>query len=131
MADAVQLQDFESELRHFVAENPELIGIISNSSFRKIEWFLTRFAIRSPIEVGFHQDIGAEYRNQMLKYGKRYFDPFKRTNKIAIDHNGVQFETSIGQLNFFRWAYMNGVLDYVNDNIELITQEMNTALHLG
>jgi hypothetical protein len=37
-----------------------------------------------------------------------------------------QFLTTVGKLNFFRWAIEKGVLDYIKTNLAKIEKEMNT-----
>jgi len=37
-----------------------------------------------------------------------------------------QFCTTVGKLNFFRWAIEKGVLDYIKLNFAKIEKEMNT-----
>ena len=34
-------------------------------------------------------------------------------------------ETTIGQLNFFKWAIENNIIDYIHDHYEEIEQDMN------
>ena len=48
------------------------------------------------------------------------------TNKIAFNYNQDEYIiTTIGQLNFFRWAIRNNIIDYViNDHLK-INNEMN------
>jgi hypothetical protein len=36
----------------------------------------------------------------------------------------------VGQLNFFRWAIEHHVLDYINDNLEVIEADMNNSLKI-
>jgi hypothetical protein len=38
--------------------------------------------------------------------------------------------TTIGQLNFFKWAIVNKVVDYIVEHYDEITQDMNTRLTL-
>ena len=35
-------------------------------------------------------------------------------------------ETTIGQLNFFKWAIENGIIDYITENYDDIEQDMNS-----
>jgi hypothetical protein len=37
----------------------------------------------------------------------------------------MEIQTTIGQLNFFRWALENKILDYVEKNLESINNDMN------
>ena len=36
-------------------------------------------------------------------------------------------KTTLGQLNFFKWAISNGVLDYVEENLKQIRNEMKLS----
>ena len=36
----------------------------------------------------------------------------------------VMIETTIGQLNFFRWIFKHHVLEYINSNLQTIEKEM-------
>jgi len=35
-------------------------------------------------------------------------------------------ETTIGQLNFFKWAIENDIIDYIRTNYEMIESDMNS-----
>ena len=39
-------------------------------------------------------------------------------------------ETTIGQLNFFKWAIDNLIIDYIKDNYEEIELDMNNSYNL-
>ena len=39
--------------------------------------------------------------------------------------NGTCIETTIGQLNFFKWALENRVVNYIEDNYDTIEKDMN------
>ena len=40
------------------------------------------------------------YKSQLKSFSKKKFDPFCRRNRIMFDCNGVEIETTVGQLNF-------------------------------
>jgi hypothetical protein len=40
--------------------------------------------------------------------------------------SGTCIETTIGQLNFFKWAIENRVIDYIDENYETIEKDMNS-----
>ena len=72
-----------------------------------------------------------DYKNKLKSYNKRFFDPFCRinkkntTNKIAFKYTDDQvIITTIGQLNFFRWAVRLNIIDYVVENHNQINNEM-------
>jgi phage antirepressor YoqD-like protein len=59
-------------------------------------------------------------------YSKRRFDPFCRWDRISIPYKkDTCIETTIGQLNFFKWALENKVVDYIEENYEMIEKDMN------
>ena len=62
----------------------------------------------------------------MKAYRKRRFDPFCRWDRISIPYkNGTCIETTIGQLNFFKWALENKVIHFIEENYEDIEKDMN------
>lgn len=44
-----------------------------------------------------------------------------------VDADGEPFKTTVGQLNFFRWALQNGVLDYCTRNVAMIEKDMHVS----
>ena len=68
------------------------------------------------------------YRSQLKSYNKANFDPFCRNDRITGWGDTGDIITTIGQLNFFRWAIENRVLEYINDNLEDIEKDMNTNI---
>jgi hypothetical protein len=65
------------------------------------------------------------YRSQLKSYNKANFDPFCRNDRITGWGENKDIVTTIGQLNFFRWAIENRVLEYINNNLEEIETDMN------
>ena len=64
---------------------------------------------------------------KLKAYSKRRFDPFCRWERISIPYKTETFiETTIGQLNFFKWALENKVIDYIEENYEMIENDMNS-----
>ena len=71
-------------------------------------------------------NVFLSYRSQLNAYSKKQFDPFCRRNRIDFYFNDTQFvTTTVGQLNFFRWALSNNVIDYILKNYEEIEVDMN------
>ena len=68
------------------------------------------------------------YRSQLKSYNKANFDPFCRNDRITGWGDDGDIVTTIGQLNFFRWAIENRVLEYINNNLEDIEIDMNTNI---
>ena len=67
-----------------------------------------------------------DYKLKLKAYSKKRFDPFCRWERITIPYkNNVSMQTTIGQLNFFKWALENGVIDYIGANYSDIENDMN------
>jgi hypothetical protein len=125
-------------------KNEKNIEIISNVlqgttklSLRIIDWFVTNYSKKNNIvynikrlkndkEVIEQFIVHLNYKNQLKAYSKKQFDPFCRRNRIQYDLNDDKFLiTTVGQLNFFRWAIDNNVIDYLKEYIEDIENDMN------
>jgi hypothetical protein len=70
-------------------------------------------------------NVYLDYRAQLKSYTKLYFDTFRRHERISfyID-NDKMIETTLGQLNFFRWIFNNNILLYAEKNYESIYNNM-------
>jgi len=68
------------------------------------------------------------YKSQLKAYSKKRFDPFCRRERIETLINNTYLNTTIGQLNFFRWIINNNVIDYIQENIIDIENDMNNSL---
>ena len=67
-----------------------------------------------------------EYKLKLKAYSKKRFDPFCRWDRISIPYNETMYmETTIGQLNFFKWALEHNVIVYIGQNYKHIEQDMN------
>lgn len=109
----------------------------SELSLRVLDYFVTNYSKNNSINLGNKNNtkynVYQDYKNKLKSYNKRFFDPFCRTNKknitnkIAFKYEGDKYiVTTIGQLNFFRWAIRNKIIDYVINDLEKINNEMNT-----
>ena len=77
------------------------------------------------MDKGFNVHIS--YKAQLKSYKKRYFDPFRRRKKFKYyfdKEEKISLCTTIGQMNFFKWAFSNDVISYVNDNYMNISKAM-------
>ena len=71
-------------------------------------------------------NVYLSYKNQLNSFSKKHFDPFCRRNRIEYEFkDGTKIITTVGQLNFFRWAIQNNVLKYIIDNYKKIEEDMN------
>jgi hypothetical protein len=102
----------------------------SKISLRIVDWFATNFAKKYyttyMIDEQRRFKVYVDYKLKLKAYSKRRFDPFCRWERINIPYkDGTCIETTIGQLNFFKWAIENKVVDYIDENYELIEKDMN------
>ena len=65
------------------------------------------------------------YKSQLKSYSKKKFDPFCRRDRINFNCNDIDIETTMGQLNFFKWAIDNMIIEYIIQNYEDIENDMN------
>src|SRR5210317_545059 len=106
----------------------------SKTSLRLIDWFATNYSKKFFTVYKFKHESGGErrfkvyleYKLKLRAYSKKRFDPFCRWDRITIPYNnGTHIQTTIGQLNFFRWILENKILDYIEKNVNEITMDMN------
>jgi hypothetical protein len=106
----------------------------SKISLRIVDWFATNYAKKNYTLYTFsdiHQNIIRfkvyfDYKLKLKAYSKKRFDPFCRWDRISIPYkNDTCIETTIGQLNFFKWAIENKVIEYIEENYDTIEKDMN------
>jgi hypothetical protein len=103
----------------------------SNISIRVLDWFVTNYSKKYNILYKLNNDdnnyfnVYLQYKCQLKSYKKKLFDPFCRKKRIFFYYdNNKCIITTIGQLNFFKWAIENDILNYVSKNLELINIDM-------
>ena len=107
----------------------------SRISLRIVDWFSTNYAKKYYTLYVIEENenncerrfkVYQDYKLKLKAYSKRRFDPFCRWERISIPYKGDKYiETTIGQLNFFKWALENKVVDYIDENYETIEKDMN------
>jgi hypothetical protein len=109
----------------------------SDISLRIVDWFVTNYAKK--YYTVYEQTCGTEdtqtitrfkvyndYKLKLKAYSKKRFDPFCRWDRVSIPYDNEQYmETTIGQLNFFKWALDNNIIDYIKNNYDAIECDMN------
>tara|TARA_B000000441_G_C21671728_1_gene307759 strand:- start:402 stop:962 length:561 start_codon:yes stop_codon:yes gene_type:complete len=112
----------------------KIINGESQVSLRLIDWFATNYSKKYFTVYMLKNSQGEEYRFKVyidyklkLKaYSKKRFDPFCRWDRINIPYtNETYVQTTIGQLNFFRWVLENKILDYIVKHYDEINKDMN------
>ena len=115
-----------------------MINIINGSSkisLRIVDWFTTNYAkkyytlynIVSQNNQTRRFKVYIDYKLKLKAYSKKRFDPFCRWERITIPYeNGSYIQTTLGQLNFFKWAIENEVINYIQNHYKEIEDDMNS-----
>ena len=125
----------------------KLIEIVDGNcvSLRIIDWFVTNYSKKYNIYYEIYKDDNGDltfdnknnelykpfniyysYKSQLKSFNKNKFDPFCRKNRISFSSNNKEINTTIGQLNFFKWALENDVVKYIEDNYQIIQDDMDS-----
>ena len=119
----------------FLTRMLKIITGESKISLRIVDWFATNYAkknytlytINDSTDFPIRFKVYFDYKLKLKAYSKKRFDPFCRWERISIPYkNGTCIETTIGQLNFFKWALENKVIDYIEENYDAIEKDMNS-----
>tara|TARA_B100000686_G_scaffold257723_1_gene269835 strand:- start:1097 stop:1660 length:564 start_codon:yes stop_codon:yes gene_type:complete len=128
----------------------KLLKIIESDnkiSLRIIDWFVTNYSKKNNIYYIIYKGYDGEktfkkegnqlykqfntyhsYKSQLKSYSKKKFDPFCRRERIFFDYDkGKKVETTIGQLNFFKWAIDNLIIDYIMEHYQEIEEDMTNS----
>jgi len=109
----------------------------SEISLRIVDWFVTNYAKKyytvyeqtsgtGDIQSITRFKVYNDYKLKLKAYSKKRFDPFCRWDRVSIPYDNEQFmETTIGQLNFFKWALDNHIVEYIKNNYDAIEKDMN------
>jgi len=142
-----------SSLSSFYEKNDEYLQILRtiiegkhSLSLRMIDWLVTIYAKNNnmvywislnddkiyydlpEINSNIYKKINLylDYRSQLKSFKKINFDSFRRHDRISyISNKGTSIETTIGQLNFFKWAFNNRVINYALMNEKIIYENMS------
>ena len=125
-------------LQRFYSNRPDIQEIVehlkgtSEMSLRLIDWFVTNYSkdhCTSYILAGQEFVVYMNYKNQLKAYSKKLFDPFCRRERIMFQiPNQEPIITTVGKLNFFRWAIEKDILTYIKGHQVEIEREMNQAM---
>jgi phosphoenolpyruvate synthase/pyruvate phosphate dikinase len=128
------LKYFEDENKISIVE--KIVTGKSNLSLRLLDWVVTNYSKKYGTSYLLVKDnnnvnfiIYLEYKDQLDGLSKKNFDVFCRGDRIILElNNGNKLETTVGQLKFFKWAIDNKLLNYVEENIKQIENDMTSSL---
>ena len=122
------LQRFYND-RDDIDEILQILQGTSAISLRLIDWFVTNYAKTHSTSYILNQQeflVYLNYKSQLKAYSKKLFDPFCRRERIMFQIGTREsFLTTVGKLNFFRWAVEKGILEYIRHHTPEIEREMN------
>ena len=141
-----QKKNHEKNMKSFL----DLVQKGAKISLRVIDWFVTNYSrehgvvIANPLNTNPNSssaflNVHESYKQQLKAYSKRQFDPFCRRKRINFhyeekDESGkkkiMKIKTTVGQLNFFKWAIENNIIAYVRENIKDIEDSMRTYVRM-
>jgi hypothetical protein len=116
-------------------------------SLRMIDWLVTRYAKNNNIIYWINDmddkiyynlpdnyssenfkkiTLYLDYRAQLKSFKKFNFDAFRRHERITFNITETEeIETTIGQLNFFKWTFNNKIITYAIENQKKIYENMS------
>ena len=127
----------------------KLIDILDGkyASLRVIDWFVTNYCKKNNVmynitkykKISSSNDltnsfdnyffVHDNYKSQLKECSKKHFDPFCRRNRVRFYYKpNAYFKTTVGQLNFFKWALEHHVIDYIRENLDAIEKDMNDCI---
>jgi len=149
MINETLLLDALHDFYNIPSNGQQLLSILNNNiniSLRSIDWFITNYSKKHNIYYNIYKDkqdhltlqenndfsaninVFQSYKSQLRAYSKKRFDPFCRRNRIHFECQGETVDTTIGQLNFFKWAINNLIVDYISIHKNKIETDMNSCL---
>lgn len=104
----------------------------SNLSLRLIDWYVTNYCKEHNIAYVLTKNgkqeyfnVYMNYRSQLKAFKKVLFDPFRRRSRITFYYDKTNYiHTTIGQLNFFRWAIENEIITNLTGHMQEVEQDM-------
>lgn len=122
----LSLQKFYNSRSDMDKIMPYLLGT-APISLRLIDWFVTNYCRKNFIGYKLNGQeflVYVSYKSQLKAYSKQFFDPNCRRERIVFQINGYEpFRTTVGKLNFFRWAFETKILDYITEHYENIQDD--------
>ena len=123
-----------NKLLKYYKENDNLNKILSiingenRMSLRLIDWFVTNYSKKYYVVYDIIKNsqphrfkVYTDYKLKLKAYSKKRFDPFCRWDRIIIPYDEINnIQTTIGQLNFFKWVLENNILSYIETHFDTI-----------
>lgn len=118
-----------------------LVPIIEQTydvSLRALDWTVVNWAkkhrIVCQVDTGQGKldvvNIFGFYKDVLRRWRRRMFDPFRRRERVYFAHptTGAEYSTTVGQLNFLKWAQTYGVIEQARAHLDQIEEDMVRTL---
>lgn len=112
----------------------KLMNVLSKEnqiSLRSVDYLCTNYAKNHDVIYNIGKtpfNLYLNYRSQLKAYSKMQFDPFRRHERIFLKlNNNEPVETTVAQLNFFKWAIEKKVLDWYKANSAKVEKDMSNT----
>lgn len=116
-----------------------LIPVITQTSrvsIRLMDWLVTNYSKQYKVVYSYENgsvqrifDLHYEYKTTLDSYGRPLFDPFRRGKRIFFTIDDNAYETTLGQLRFWLWCEVHGVIKFCSENADEIDNHMALAHH--
>jgi hypothetical protein len=146
----------KSRLLEFYKESENLKVLLpiilqqTTISLRSLDWFVTNYCKKYNISYLLTKNGEQKmyfpfksYKSQLKAYSKKFCDPFCRRERVVFDYRNnqiINFDpsiklghkdyiiTTVGQLNFFKFAIQDSIIKYAMEHITEIENDMNSTL---
>jgi hypothetical protein len=118
----------------------EIVPIIerkSNISLRIIDWFINSYSKENSLALPIYNKKGKlknhcyiwnSYKNTLRSFHGEYFEIYKRSDLITLEYNqNKKLDTTLAQLNFFKWALEHNIISYIKNNFNLLGSQLYTS----
>lgn len=135
---SIELEKLEKNLSEewLLAHLVPIITQTSRVSIRLMDWLVTNYSKEQKVLYTWTSgnierifDLHYEYKMTLDRYGRPFFDPFRRGNRVFFKVENDRYETTIGQLIFWVWAESHGVISYCSEHADIIETHMTTTHH--
>lgn len=121
-AVVADLERFYTSDASNVAALREIVNGRSGISLRLLDWTCTNYVRVHPLDIN-GTSLHMAYQAQLSLFGKRMFDPFRRMYKMSA----WGIDTSVGQLNFIKWALEIGLIRWLTNNSETVRRDIQSV----
>lgn len=129
--------DIEERIKHscckYFEENTKkldvFLKVLNNKTTKKninvkvIDYFISEYSRKNNIFID-DEAIHILYKNSSKTYSKKNFNPMRRGNKLSLTILGNDINTSVSQINFFKWFTNYSIYDYIEKHLDKIYEDM-------